>query len=1627
VRAGGGEIGANQTNPGTSLKIENQERAEQFTVVAPKYLRPQSDYIVLISLANSEKPASVELQLIGGRDSDREQTEARSVLVESGELQTVKFPIGAWPEAEYILDVTAQAVDRSWHFHKEAPVLYHVKSLSILIQTDKPIYKANELVQFRALFMSESLSPLSLKEEINVTVSDARKNHVKQWTAVSSYRGLLSLELALSDEPTLGEWTIVVEARGQKMSKSFVVAQYTLPTFDVQIELPPYATYNKSQVLARVRATYTYGKPVSGHVTLTVQPLVRFAHIDTRPLEQRQYGARLEAGKADFEVDIVRDHLRQEVDFFEREIEFFALVEEDLTGRKYNRTATMLLYSKPVKIERLNRGHSDSFKPGLSQLIQYKVAYQDDTPVEDHGPPVELRYIHLNQTIGQFSLRPVGGLIEHELVVPRKIKRPPARYLGRPLEVGLGEHESTPGELNVRASYRSQTHFLGQLVAFESESGHYLQVSLPQLQRRSPFRNSVGQSGPGNSGVNVGDKLRVHLRATEPMQRVHCQGMARGNIIWAASPQANNKSEHEFEVQVERRMAPESQIVCFYVREENREIVADKAELQVAGFMGNFVKLAPSKEEAKPGDRVELDVFTKPNSLVGVLAIDQSILLLKRGNDIEWKDVLDESKRFGPSSTAAPKKGPLARKTNDLFDAAHLLLMTNNRFTGSPEAEGRSSSEGANLQSASKIVLKNELLEHEIQPPDFHLDKRASGLQTRRDFSESWLWQNGTADESGRLSFSGKLPDSITSWQVSAFALSEANGLGLSPGQLGAGKPPTTIRAFKPFFIRLNLPFSIIRGETVTIQAVVSNYLKRAVTAKVTLDNSRGEFDFVEAANSIEDEHTSNQTSQSRSVRVPANGGASVSYLIRPKRSGHTEIKMVAQSELAGDAISKKLLVRPGGQVQRFNRAFLVQLGGQSQGADESRRFERNISIQVPANAVRDSQKVQVSAVGDLLGASLANVDHLLELPTGSGEQNLMNLVPNIAIHNYLQATNRLREPQRRRALANIEAAYQRQLNYKNLDGSFSSFANQQTKGELWLTAYVLRTLKQARQIISVDPEIVREASAYVTSLGRPDGSFEPVGPVPLQQSGDQRSPVHLTAYVLVALLEGTDVVQPGQPAASDEERRVIERGLALLEQQIESSESSYELALICYAMHLARRQKQADRAYEKLWGLVQEDGEQMWWPPARTGASESDGKMLSTLQTEPESLGETEASLPRSRERPSVPPLKEPPVKSLQSAHLFTPDSLSLETTAWALLSAVHRNDLERALPVVRWLIEHQNSNGGFSSTRDTALVIEALAKFAQTTRAGEQSLDIEIVSPKVGPAGRGRVAGAIARNSVDQLHISQSNALVQQQLRLADNVTWVQIIATGSGSAVVQVSWQYNLLVSAEEPAFFLNPILDKSSTINYLQLSICTFYKAGEMSNMAVVEVELPSGYVADGEALAGLRRYKSIKRVDTEEGETKVIVYLERVTRNEEICFTIPAHRSTRVSNNKPVPVYIYDYYDPRKAARIFYEPQLASSCDICEPDTCSEQCSSKPKKTARLISLHEQRGLTAPLGARSTSDQISEGPNSRLRLDSTPERGSEAIRNRSELTLPSASELLPLKLDSIEAVYHKQAV
>jgi CD109 antigen len=77
---------------------------------------------------------------------------------------------------------------------------------------------------------------------------------------------------------------------------------------------------------------------------------------------------------------------------------------------------------------------------------------------------------------------------------------------------------------------------------------------------------------------------------------------------------------------------------------------------------------------------------------------------------------------------------------------------------------------------------------------------------------------------------------------------------------------------------------------------------------------------------------------------------------------------------------------------------------------------------------------------------------------------------------------------------------------------------------------------------------------------------------------------------------------------------------------------------------------------------------------------------------------------------------------------------------------------------------------------------------------------------------------------NGMQQI-LQYSIILYELCFQLPGKIRKIDISASGSGFAVVQVSYRYNLNVTGSWPLFTLDPQVDKNSDRNHLQLSICS----------------------------------------------------------------------------------------------------------------------------------------------------------------------------------------------------------
>jgi A-macroglobulin TED domain len=182
--------------------------------------------------------------------------------------------------------------------------------------------------------------------------------------------------------------------------------------------------------------------------------------------------------------------------------------------------------------------------------------------------------------------------------------------------------------------------------------------------------------------------------------------------------------------------------------------------------------------------------------------------------------------------------------------------------------------------------------------------------------------------------------------------------------------------------------------------------------------------------------------------------------------------------------------------------------------------------------------------------------------------------------------------------------------------------------------------------------------------------------------------------------------------------------------------------------------------------------------------------------------------------------------------------DSLNVEITAYAMLAYLELgHDLEAAA-IFKWLTKNAQATGGFFSTQSTVVGIAAMAKYAERVRAETQDMTI--------------VATYGFKREQKTITINQANALNRQHFELPSAIGSVGVSANGKGIAVVHLGYRYTSKKLNPTPAFNLDVIVSSRSKVNFLSLDLSASYivSAGSTaSNMVIIEVNLPSGYVYD----------------------------------------------------------------------------------------------------------------------------------------------------------------------------------
>ncbi|XP_067398974.1 alpha-2-macroglobulin-like protein 1, partial [Emydura macquarii macquarii] len=1379
--------------------------------------------------------------------------------------ENVRFQVPAPSGGEQeVAELHVSIQGDSLQFSEQKKVLVRALEPGTFVQTDKAVYVPGQTVKFRIVRLDKDFVPSSRKLPL-VTLQDPSGNRIAQWRDVTPQQGIVDLSLPLSAEPALG--TYAIEAEGRR--HSFNVKEYVLPVFEVTIELPPVVTVLDETISLRVCGPYTNRKRVLGRVQASLCRQHHSSYIwwDYNPNKNlciELTGQTERNGCFSREVGTAPFNLTRSG--YGMSLQAKASLVEEGTGVELHGTKSCTIVSEiaTVTFEEAD----DIYKAGISYTGEMLLRAADGSVLKNEKLQLFVHYgdVQKNETF----LTDESGRASFELDT--------SGWTWTVTLTGKFTKE-IPSSVDERVSPSYRDAIL-HLEPFYSKSQSFLKIrslggELPcdraqQLQVDYVFaRESLGNGSESLDFIFL-------VVAKGAIARTLQKGLD-------LRVGAGLKGSFSVELPVGADLAPSAKVLGYTVLPDG-EMAADSALLRVAKCLPNKVKLAFSQDRALPGSELQLRVQAAPGSLCAVRAVDQSVLLMKPEAELSVDTVYDVLPHFLQGDYPAAARDPDSPHCAYVhwkpeFPSSSSLIPTFHNFpmdffqrrkrqTSSwtpPLLDPFSLFKDAALKTLTNTNTNTRKLcessisffpngmrvvpEGEAWPPLSNYLPAPSAY-----FPETWLWDLVPVGEGGSKDVPVSLPDTITEWKAGMFCTAEV-GFGLSP--------TATVTAFKPFFVELALPYSVVRGETFTLKATVFNYLQQCIKVRVMLAESAqfqvqvGE-DGAYTSCLCADEGKTFQWEVTASSLGEVNVTVSTEALRTEELCGNELAVVPAQGRV--DTVIKPLLVQPGGILEEKSHSSLL-----CQEASEE------ISLQLPANVLPGSERAHVTVLGDMMGTALQNIDRLLAMPYGCGEQNMVRFAPNIYIQQYLEKSGQLSPEIRDKAQGFLQSGYQRQMLYKRNDGSYSAFGWSDSSGNTWLTAFVLKSFGQARPFIFIDKKHLKVALKWLQRHQLESGCFQSVGKLlnnALQ--GGVVGELSLSAYITAALLElGRPLTDP-----------MVSRALQCLRESSNTSDL-YTQALLAYAFGLAGSAELRSALLQSLAQHSVSTGGQLHW------------------QRKVKALPSTE---PYWNQAPSA----------------------EVEMTAYVLLAylslpSVSAADMATAAQIVRWLSKQQNPYGGFASTQDTVVALQALAKYAALTYSASGAVSVTVSSQ----------AGAR-----QEFHVENANRLVLQRAALQEIPGRYTVRASGEGCVFVQMTLRYNVPPPKSPATFDLRVETEpKECTENATSRFSLTLHArySGQRSatNMAIIEAKLPSGYSPDKGSLWQLKNQHLVKKLEVQNDQ--VTLYLDQLTK-EAASFTFSLKQDFLVKNLRAASVRLYDYYETGEHTEAEYSAPCSSAPD-----------------------------------------------------------------------------------------------
>lgn len=1509
-------------------------------IAAPNIIHLGVEETVSVQLHGATRATSMELyfkkQVLGSIVSEK-----KSITLNEGNQYQAVVNLKVDPSLyrsevkETHVQLVANSEDVFVNKTKMANIFVSSKRGYIFIQTDKPIYNPGEKVKYRIFTLDNFMLPID--DEIHVQITNCKGLIVHNHIMVSQQ--ILEKSITIPDMEVAGHWKIIVMFQKFPESETtleFEVKEYVLPLFEVKIEAQqPYHILRSESFPFTIYARYTYGKGVNGLA------YIRFGLLDDK-------GNRTYLPGTEKQTEVVNG------------IAQTAVLTEELQKaaemNNINHIENHYLYIAVTVLEKASGNLEEAESSSVKIVISPYVI--DLSKTKKYFTPGGIFSIVATSTYPNGNRVP---FLTFKATVQVKTEGSADQILN---EEGLGNDMG-----DIALSFQIPPLARTLLIAVFAEGSDQDVIRSDAKMTVNAVMADKGRYlslEVEHQILQPGQDLKVTLRDITPQNEarptfIYLMILSKGRTLRVERVQRTENTN--VMVRFSEDLVPAFRLIAYYFTKDQK-VVADSVWVDVKDVCKGKVEIL-SFSEMKPASAFDVLVKMDPNSRVALNAVDSAVYILNK-NKLSPQKMFEYMNSYDLACSVGGGEDSSA-----VLQRAGLTFICNCDLPTPRATEHKCVSKRRNRRDnvAEYNALVNSYKNQDrkccfdgIKPSKMQktCDERLKNVGGSASCRAAFAKCCKAADERRKRerlqrrksSFGRAIEDSLEetvinvdsiylrsyfpqSWMwiladsddagnvrhravvPDSITTWEVQAVGISSRKGFCIAEPKPLRVFQDFFVSVTLPYSVKRNEQLQVKAVVYNYKPEGLKVKVRMDRADGLCTV--GGSDVEQE-----------VTVQGNSAFAVYFTVVPLVIGNIPITVLAYgSPTAQDRVKKELRVEEEGQIVSVDKEFNIN--------PKIRKLE--IDIPIPADKIPNGQdSISVGFKGGVMSKSAYNclnlegINKLIKLPKGCAEQTMVLMSPAIHAIRYLDATNQwisIDAERRDEAKSMIETGYRTVLTFKKPNGSYGAFLS--TPSSIWLTAFIAKELMEARQIISVSDSYIKEAMSYLISKQKNNGAWD--DPNPLYDRGMKggvgkaKDDVPLTAFVLLSMYRASKMYELG---TDTELRMAMEKAKSYLEEKVDVLQSPYAVAITAYVMSLQKPlTDEAQRVQQQLKAAANCVNSKCFW---NVEGGNSKGQA----------------------------------------------DAEAVETTAYGLLNALSIDDKEMATQIANWLTEQRGYGGGFRSTQDTVVALEALAKFSM------QDKDVEDLNL--------RVEMCHENGEKQDIHLTRQNAIIHKAIQVK-NSGKITINVAGTGRGTLGITQIYRSMKKEEshcdllhlsvtvkgelqyrekdyEPSFddYYNYETDENlhrdepmSSMEWFDLrsrkkrqvseephkdgklsyEVCVGVKNNSSVGMVNVDITLLSGVVPNIEDLEDIMKgtEKYIDRYDVY--QNKVFLYFQKIT-EAKTCFSFGAEQIVPMGLVQPAPAVIYEYYSPAKRCGIFYTaPQKSSMISkLCNGDVCT---------------------------------------------------------------------------------------